>query len=152
MTTRALILGILFGFAGIASAQQGGTPALRHLTLDEAVALTLEHNHLVRIASSTVDEKQEARTVARGNYFPTVRTDIGAIRLSDTQLVAIPAGGLGAAAGALIPPQTVIINQGAVNSQTAGVGALQPLTQLLKIRAANDIARAEVNVSDAQKR
>jgi outer membrane protein TolC len=152
MTTRALIIGILFGFACAAEAQQPDPGGLRRLTLEEAVALALEHNHLIRTAGFSVDEKREAKSAARGAYFPTIRTDSSAIRLTDTQLIAIPPGGLGVVGSALIPPETLVINQGGVNATTAGVGVAQPLTQLLKIKAANDVASAEAHASVAQQR
>jgi outer membrane protein TolC len=151
MSTRLLAIAILLGFADLAAAQQADPGAARRLTLDEAVALALEHNHLVRIAKLSVDEKQEAKNAARGAYFPKVDTATSAVHLSDTQLIAIPAGGLGAVGSALIPPQTLIINQGGVNATTFGVGVAQPLTQLFKIKAANDVAQAEAHASVAQK-
>src|SRR5262245_14966727 len=151
MMTRVLIMGILLCSAGVARAQPPDPAAARRITLDEAVALALEHNHLVRIATLSVDEKQEAKNAARGAYFPKVDTATSAIHLSDTQLIAIPAGGLGAVGSALIPPQTLIINQGGVNATTFGIGVAQPLTQLFKIKAANDVALAETHASVAQK-
>src|SRR6187200_2257069 len=135
MTTRALIIGVLFCFAAVVEAQQPETTASRRMTLDEAVALALQHNHLVRTAGFAVDEKREAKSAARGAYFPSIHTDSSAIRLTDTQLIAIPPGGLGVVGSALIPPETLVINQGGVNATTAGIGVAQPLTQLLKIKA-----------------
>src|SRR5262245_36256084 len=145
MTTRALLTAVLICAAGIAGAQPPDPAALRHLTLDEAVALALEHNHLVRTAGFAVDEKREAKSAARGAYFPTIHADSTAIRVTDTQFIAIPPGGLGVVGSALIPPETLVINQGGVNATTAGVGVAQPLTQLLKIKAANDVALAEAD-------
>src|SRR5262245_19923281 len=152
MTTRALIAAFLFCSASVAGAQQPNATAARRVTLDQAVALALEHNHVVRIAGFSVEEKEQAKSVARSAYFPTVRNDTFATRLTDTQLVEIPTGGLGVVGSALMPPQNLIINQGAVNAVTTGMGVVQPLTQLWKIRAANDVARAEVNATTAKKR
>ena len=152
MSTRALVIGMLLGFAGVAGAQQPDPGAVRRITLGEAVDLALARNHLVRTAEFAVDEKREAKNAARGAYFPSIRNDISTVRLSDTQLVAIPQGGLGVVGNSLIPPRTLIINQGGVSAATAGVGAVQPLTQLLKIKAANDVALADAHASVAQKR
>ena len=41
----------------------------------EAVQLALKHNHDVRIASYTVDEKQHAKEAAKSSYFPSIRND-----------------------------------------------------------------------------
>src|SRR5262249_37281338 len=45
------------------------------------------------------------------------------------------------------PPSSLIINQGALTTTTFGTGVSQPLTQLLKVNAANGIARADVEAS-----
>ena len=42
-----------------------------------------------------------------------------------------------------VPSQTLIVNQGGVTAATNGTGIVQPLTQLLKVKAANDMARAD---------
>src|SRR4029077_12932772 len=118
-------------------------PGLRRITLEEAVDLALAGNHVVRLARLSVDEKERATEVARSGYFPQIRNDTNLIHLTDTQLVEIPAGGLGAVGNTLLPPQALILNQGGVSTATNGTGVVQPLTQLLKVRARNDVARAE---------
>src|SRR6478672_8142675 len=102
MTTRAVTIGILFCVAGVAGAQPQDAAPLRRLTLDQAVALALEHNHVVRLAGFSVEEKEQAKSVARGAYFPAIRNDTSAVRVTDTQLIAIPPGGLGAVGSTLI--------------------------------------------------
>jgi outer membrane protein TolC len=134
---------LLYAATGAASAQEVGTPAERRITLSEAVDLALAHNHAVRLARLSVDEKDRAKDVAKSDYFPQVRNDTTLVHLSDTQLVEIPAGGLGVVGPNLIPPQTIILNQGGVNATTNGTGVVQPLTQLFRVKAANDVARAE---------
>src|SRR5262245_65701050 len=133
MSSRALIVGILLCVVRVAAAEPPDAPASRRLTLDEAVALALEHNHVVRIAGFSVDEKEQARSIARGAYFPTIRTDASAIRLSDTQLIAIPPGGFGAVGSTLLPAEALVINQGGVNAAAFGVGVGQPVTEVLYI-------------------
>lgn len=145
MTLRTSIFALLLSAGSSAAlAQPAGPPAPRRITLAEAVDLALAHNHAVRLARLSVDAKDHAKAAARSGYFPQVRNDTTAIRLTDTQFIAIPAGGLGIVGGTPIPSQTLILNQGGVNTVSNGTGVLQPLTQLLKVRAANDIARAEV--------
>jgi outer membrane protein TolC len=46
----------------------------------------------------------------------------------------------------------VILNQGGRTFETSGTGLTQPLTQLLKIKAGNDVARAEVEASRGKAR
>ena len=69
------------------------------------------------------------------------------VHLTDTQLVEIGAGTLGTVAGSPIPTQSSIINQGGRNLTTSGTQLTQPITTLLKIRAENDIAHAELKAS-----
>ena len=66
------------------------------------------------------------------------------VHLTDTQLVEIPAGGLGVVGASPIPPQTADPQSGRPDcrSRTAPASS-QPLTQLLKVSAAYDVARAE---------
>jgi outer membrane protein TolC len=144
MTFRVLILGLLFCLGANAGlAQQAAAPGTRSITLEEAVGLALARNHGVRLARLSFEEKERAKEVARSAYFPQVRNDTNLVRLTDTQLIAIPAGGLGVVGTNPVPPETLILNQGGVSAATNGTGVVQPLTQLLRVRASNDIAHAE---------
>jgi outer membrane protein TolC len=69
------------------------------------------------------------------------------MHLTDTELIQIRSGSLGVAAGAPIPDGNAIINQGGTNLITSGTQITQPLTSLLKIRRANDLAQAELKAS-----
>jgi len=133
-------------------AQQAGSAAPRHLKLDEAVQLALQHNHLIRIASFKVQEDQHAKEVARSAYLPNIRNESVFAHLTDTQFVGIPAGSLGTVGGVPIPNTTSVINQGALTFETVGTGLVQPLTELFKIRAANDAARADIEASKGKAR
>jgi outer membrane protein TolC len=136
----------VFGSLALAEEPGDATPP-RHITLEEAVELALQHNHNIRIAGYTADEKQHAMEAARSEYFPSIRNDSSFMHLTDTQLIEINAGRFGVAAGTPIPPVNSIINQGGRNLTTSGTQLTQPLTTLLKIKRANDMARAEVKAS-----
>src|SRR5258708_37045392 len=69
------------------------------------------------------------------------------MRLTDTQLIQIKEGSLSAPGGTPIPPVNNIINQGGLNLTISGTQITQPLTSLLKIKRANEIAEAEVKAS-----
>ena len=69
------------------------------------------------------------------------------MHLTDTQLIQVNPGSLGLAGGTPIPPVGTIINQGGRNLTTSGTQITQPLTTLLKIRQANNVAQAELRVS-----
>ena len=123
------------------------TAPSRRITLREAVQLALKHNHVVRIAGYAVDEKQHAKEAAKGSYFPSVRNDSSFLRVTDTQLIQIAPGTLGTVGGTPIPAASSVINQGGRNLTTSGTQITQPLTSLLKIKQANNIAQADVKAS-----
>jgi outer membrane protein TolC len=153
MNIRILLIPILFcAGTALVFGQERGAAVRRVITLREALDLASQNNHRVRMSRWAVDEKQRAKDVARSAYFPTVRTDSSFMHVTDTQLIEIPAGGLGLVGSNLIPPQPLIISQGARSTTTFGTGVTQPLTQLLKVRAANDIASAEVRATVGQAR
>jgi outer membrane protein TolC len=148
MTIRPLLLAlILFLMPRCALGQQTESTAPRTINLHEAVELALKHNHVVRIAALHVEEEQHAKELARSAYLPTLRNDSMFAHASDTQFIAIPAGGLGVVSGTGIPPRQFTINQGDKNFITSGTGLTQPLSELFKIKSGNDVARAEVKAS-----
>jgi outer membrane protein TolC len=142
-----LLMAIAFSACVEGAEGTGNTPPSRHLTLQEAVQLALKHNHDIRLAGYTVEEKRQAKEVAKSSYFPSIRNDSSFMHLTDTQLVEINAGSLGVAGGTQIPPASSIINQGGRNLTTSGTQLTQPLTTLLKLRRTNDMAQAEVKAS-----
>lgn len=148
MTVRASIFALLGSVcACTAFAQQSEPATARRITLREAVDLAVAHNHVVRLAQLSADEKDRVKEVAKSAYFPQVRNDTTLVHLTDTQLIEIPAGGLGVVGVTPVPPQTLILNQGGVTAATNGTGVVQPLTQLLKVKAANDVARADAGAT-----
>ncbi len=137
----------LFSLLTFAFAQQPESNVPRRLNLHDAVELALKHNHSVRIAALHVEEEQHAKEVARSAYLPTIRNDSEFAHATDTQFIGIPAGGLGIVANSAIPPRQLTLSQGDKNFIASGTGLTQPLTELFKIKAGNDVARAELNAS-----
>jgi len=134
------------------AAQENNALAPRQITLQEAVQLALKHNHYVRIAEYKVEEKQHAKEVARSAYFPTLRNDSTVVNVTDTQFIGISAGSLGVVSNTAIPSRSVILNQGGNTFITSGTSLTQPLTQLLKIKPANDIALAEARATQQKEK
>src|ERR1700687_2845595 len=149
MKRRAFFLMVATAFSAciVAAEETGNTAPPRHIALQESVQLALLHNHNIRIAGYTVEEKRQAKEVAKSSYFPSIRNDSSFMHVTDTQLVQINAGSLGLADGTAIPPGNRILSQGGRNFTTSGTQITQPLTTLLKIKLANDVAQAEVKVS-----
>src|SRR5262245_35919998 len=148
MMLRTPILAALLSVSTCAAfAQQPEARAPRPITLREAVDLALAHSHAVRLAHLSVEEKDQGKAVAKSAYFPQIRNETRVAHLTDTQLIAIPAGGFGVVGGAPVPPQTLTLNQGGVNVVLNGTSVVQPLTQLFKVKASNDIARADAEAA-----
>jgi outer membrane protein TolC len=149
MKFRMLLL-LLSSAPLVTMAQQDSAP--RNLNLQQAVDLALKHNHAVRIASLKVDEEEQAKQATRSAYLPVLRNDSVFAHLTDTQFIAIPAGSFGEVGGSTIPSRTFVIRQGGQTFETSGTGLVQPLTQLFKIKAANDVALADVEAAKGKAR
>ena len=149
MNLRAALLCALLSIllAQTLTSQEAKSPPPRHITLEEAVQLALKHNHVVRIAAYKVEEKEHTKDIARSAYFPLLRNDSNVAQLTDTQFIGIPAGSLGTLNGVPLPGRNDILNQGGKTIVTSGTSLTQPLTELLKIKPANDIARADLNAT-----
>ena len=142
-TVATLVISSSLAFAG----EPGDGPAPRHITLQEAIQLALKHNHNIRISGYKVEEKLHAKEVTKSGYFPFIRNDSSFLHLTDTQLIELPAGSLGTAGGSLVPNRNTIINQGGRTLATSGTQLTQPLTTMLKVKPANDMAQAELKAS-----
>ncbi len=71
MKPRMLIVIALAFLSIFASAEQPDTAsAPRHITLQEAVQLALQHNHLVRIDQFKVEEQQHVKEAAKSRLLP----------------------------------------------------------------------------------
>jgi outer membrane protein len=149
--TVLFLIFLLLVFAHIAAAQESQT-APRHITLEQAVQLALKHNHVIRIAGFKVEEQMHVKDVARSAYFPILRNDSNAVRVTDTQFIGIPAGSLGTAGGTPLPSSSVVLNQGGRTLISSGTSLTQPLMQLLKVKSANDIAREELTATRNKER
>jgi outer membrane protein TolC len=134
------------------SGQEPKPSESRHITLDEAVQLALKHNHYVRLAGYSIAEKQHAKDVARSSYYPLLHNDSMLAHLTGTQFVGIPEGSLGLVGGTPIPQQSVVLNQGDLTFVTSGTQLTQPLSDLWKVKSANDVAKAEVNETRSEAR
>ena len=127
-----------------------------HLTLSAAVQLALQHNHHIALAQLAVRDSEEQKKIAQSHFYPNLSNQSSVLHITELEGVVIPPGAFahGGTAG-LVPPQTVIIDQGAATTYTSGTGLTQPITQAFKIRAgveaANaDLSSAKIQSSDAE--
>src|SRR6202035_1772474 len=135
-------------FAGTLHAQSPRT-----LTLPEAVELALKQNSGLRIGRAKVRGNQYHAAGTRAEELPQVKTDAALFGIARTQNLTIPAGSLGAYPGVgLLPGAAVSINQGSHDLFITSTTVEQPLTQLIKLRAARRAAQADVRASQADLR
>ena len=133
-------------------AQSEGPSAPRAMTLQQAVDLALQHNHQVRISAFKVEEEENSVRVARSAYLPALSNHSTFAHATDSQFIGIPAGALGTVGGNPLPSRTLVVNQGALNFTLSDTSLTQPLTELFKIKAANDVARADLEASKGKAR
>jgi len=125
--------------------------ATRKLTLPEAVDLAMKQNTALKISRARVRENREKEAGARSDYYPHLSNSASFMGVSDKELVTIPAGSLGAIPGlGAFPPQSIALDQGSSTVLLTNTTLGQPLTQLFKIHAANDVASAERRVTEAE--
>ena len=135
-------------FAGALHAQSP-----RKLTLSEAVDLALKQNSDLQISRAKVLGNQYRAAGTRADELPQVKTDAALFGIAKTQNLTIPAGSLGSYPGiGLLPGSAVLINQGNHDLLITNTTVEQPLTQLIKLRAARHAANASVRASQADLR
>ena len=137
---------VIVGLVAPSAAAQNAAEA-RRLTLTEAVHLAISQNRALKIARLKVAENEQKKAGERSAYFPKLTNQSNVLHFSDLENIVIPAGSLGIAAGTLIPPQTAGIDQGQKTIYSSGTQITQPLTQLIRVHAANRIAAAELATS-----
>jgi len=137
---------VIVGLVAPSAAAQNAAEA-RRLTLTEAVHLAISQNRALKIARLKVVENEQKKAGERSAYFPKLTNQSNVLHFSDLENIVIPAGSLGIAAGTLIPPQAAGIDQGQKTIYSSGTQITQPLTQLIRVHAANRIAAAEIATS-----
>src|SRR5439155_17498477 len=113
----------------------------------------LKRNSNLRIDRAKVRGNQYRAAGTRADELPQVKTDAALFGIPRTQNLTIPAGSLGAYPGiGLLPGSTVLIDQGNHSFFITNTAVEQPLTQLIKLRAARHAAQADVRTSQADPR
>jgi outer membrane protein TolC len=119
----------------------------RHLTLTEAVHLAIAQNRGLTIARLKVVESEQKQAGEHSSYFPSLTNQSNLLHVTALQGVGVPAGAFGTAAGSLVPSQNINLPQGRNTYYSSGTMLSQPLTQLFRIHATNQIAAAELSGS-----
>jgi outer membrane protein len=125
-------------------------PTVRRLTLEEARQLALGNNKALALARLNVEEKQHATAAAGKDYFPKVLGNVTYFHFNDnlgTVVTVQTRGRFG-----LLPPNFQTVSASVLNqdSTLSTVLVAQPLTKLIAVNAAVQIARADENAAQAQ--
>jgi multidrug efflux pump subunit AcrB/outer membrane protein TolC len=137
--------------ASPASAQRAQEVSGR-ITLEQATDIALHNNRGVRVARSRADEAARHRQGSERALLPSITADFQTIRSTGNQSILFPAGSLGGDASGPLPAEDVTIEQGGRTTSYGTVTIAQPLTSLVKIRAARDMARADWRAAEADAR
>jgi outer membrane protein TolC len=136
--TRALLLAVAVACLGAAAAD----PA--KLTLDQAIDLALRNNREIAIAGAQTEGMKAARSVARSGYYPQISTSASYLRLTETDVLQFAQGSFGTFPNlGSLPASQLIVKQGDLNQVLVRNQAVQPLTQLFRIREGGRIAQAD---------
>lgn len=144
--TVAILACVLLAGGREASAE----PVKQSLTLSQAVELALQQNSVLKIGRAKVTENDQKIVSARSQYFPLLSNNTKYMTLSDKQQVNIPAGSLGNVGGGPFPNNDVKLSQSRTSVLYSETTLAQPTTQLLKIHEADQIARADRGIAEAE--
>lgn len=128
--------------------------AARRLTLDEAKERALATSKLLQLASLNAQSKAYAIKAARSDYFPKVTGAVLYLHFNDNlgQVLTTRGRSLSLPSGVPLlsfPPTSIEAAVLQQDSSFFNVNALQPITDLLKVRQGVKIARADEQIAKA---
>lgn len=127
----------------------GSTPTVRRLTLDEARQLALQQNTGLGLARLNTEEKAHAKAAACKDYLPKVLGSLTYFHFNDDlgRVVTIEKGRRGLLAPGTRTFDVAVFQQ---NTTLGTVFVAQPITKLIAVHAAVQIARADEMAAHAQ--
>jgi outer membrane protein TolC len=148
----------LHAFGVFASAQDAplpaaiappGRPSVYRLSLDDAQRLALANNSGVNLGRLSVQEKAIAIDAARRDYFPKLLGSFYYFHFNDNlgKVATFQTGRLG-----ILPPGSQTIAASVMNqdSTLTAITLAQPITKLIAVNAAVQLARADAEIAQAQ--
>jgi multidrug efflux pump subunit AcrB/outer membrane protein TolC len=148
--SAATVVAIAACFVLAGGRQAYAEPVQQALTLSQAVELALKQNSVLKISRSKVTEADEKIVSARSQYYPQLTNSTKYVGLSDEQLISVPSGSLGNLGGTPFPDRDMEISQSSSTIFYSETTLAQPITQLFKIHEANQIARADRGIANAE--
>lgn len=123
------------------------------LSLDSARALAYQSNPGLAIMRQRLIEARSRQQQRWTGYFPRLGVDATFSQVGARQRLGIPPGGFGIiSTGEPVPGKPVLLPQGGNSLFLQTIRVEQPVTQLLKVRAAHRAAEAEERSAEAQLR
>ncbi|UPU34658.1 efflux RND transporter permease subunit [Geomonas paludis] len=148
---EGVVAAALVGLVLLAGGREASAePVRQSLTLSQAVELALKQNSVLKMGRDKVAETDHRIASVRSQYFPQLTNNTKFMSLSDKQQISIPAGSLGGAGGEQFPNREVKLSQSKSTVLYSETTLAQPITQLFKIGAASDIAKAERGIAKAE--
>jgi outer membrane protein TolC len=159
-----LFVGSLLDSAGLGEppSTTPPSPKVLSLTLDQAKSMALDNNKQLQLARINLDEKEYVKRAARSDYFPKLlgaayylhfNEDLGTVLATrDRTLGGATIGRNGRIQIPTLNIQGRTISANVINQDTA-IGtllAVQPITKLIAVSAAVDLAQADQNIASAQ--
>jgi outer membrane protein TolC len=154
----ACMIGTVISLYSLATAQEARIPAaimppaplsVYRLTLDDAERLALANNTGLTLGRLGVQEKSIAVSAAKRDYFPKLLGNFNYFHFNQNlgKIATFHTGTLG-----ILPPGTstvaaVVSNQ---DSTLSAITLAQPITKLIAVNAAVQLARADAQIAQAQ--
>jgi outer membrane protein len=121
------------------------------LSLEKAVTLALQNNHLLNVRKFQVNEKEQKVNEDRVKYLPVVsfgasyqyNSTLPSITIEQGRFGELPFGGMTIP----LPAMNEVITVGKHNNYQAGVTLYQPLTQLGKINSGVSVSKTELQIA-----
>lgn len=130
-------------------------PVICRLTLEEAKERALSSSKLLNLASLNAQSKADAIKAARADYFPKViggvlylhfNDQLGKVLTTQGRSLNLPSG----VPLITFPPTTIQAAVFQQNSTFTTINAIQPITDLLKVRQGVKIAQADEQIAKAE--
>jgi outer membrane protein len=147
---------IMLAVTGLLTIATISLPAqnIRSLSLESAVSLALQNNHLLNIRKLQVEEKQQKVNEDRVKYLPVIgiggsyqyNSNLPELTIEQGRFGQLPYGGV------MIPLPSIdeVFELGNHNNYNAGVTFYQPLTQVGKINAGVKYSRTEMRIAETE--
>jgi len=146
--SAALILGVSIVVALVPSrrleAQTPSATSVMHLTIDDAIALARKQSYATRLAEARLNSSEAHERGAAADLLPQLSVSGTQLRNSGRTTIVVPRGALGnESSGAPLPAADRRFDQGAAALTYSQVSFTQPVTQLWRIRQAQQLANAQ---------